>query len=301
MNDEIKFAKVIRDHSLCSMEKNPTIFAWNSTNVTLPRQPALPFNYTPQLRVVGAYRMEPHTLAKYVVSIRQTGEPQNLFGYTHFCAGSIIEANRILTAAHCAFENKFLKPYQLKVVAKTYIRLKKTADTEEIIVKKIIYHKKFSTTNLVNDIALLILARDIHLDGKLATKIPLPQQRIPPGTLCTVIGWGQMYTHGPMANNLLYGDLNLVSKSYCRKWIPQINAKKICALNHHEVEVDACIGDSGGPLICPDGLDVITGIVSYGYGCADGYPGVYTDVYEYVRWINTALLQELNIATANKK
>ena len=46
---------------------------------------------------------------------------------------------------------------------------------------------------------------------------------------------------------------------------------------------DACIGDSGGGLVC-DG--VLAGIVSFGKGCAlADYPGVYTEVMEYTGWI----------------
>ena len=75
--------------------KNPTTFGENYENMH-----ALPFNHTPA-SAVGAYRMEPHTLAKYIVSIRLTKENPRLFGLTHFCAGSIIAPNRILTAAHC--------------------------------------------------------------------------------------------------------------------------------------------------------------------------------------------------------
>ena len=43
---------------------------------------------------------------------------------------------------------------------------------------------------------------------------------------------------------------------------------------------DSCYGDSGGPFVCHG---VLTGIVSWGLECT--YPGVYTNIREYVNWI----------------
>uniref|UniRef100_A0A4W4DWN0 trypsin n=1 Tax=Electrophorus electricus TaxID=8005 RepID=A0A4W4DWN0_ELEEL len=46
-------------------------------------------------------------------------------------------------------------------------------------------------------------------------------------------------------------------------------------------------GDSGGPLVCNS---TVEGIVSWGIGCANPYyPGVYTKVRNYVRWINSII------------
>jgi len=51
--------------------------------------------------------------------------------------------------------------------------------------------------------------------------------------------------------------------------------------------LDACNGDSGGPLFIPNS-SVQVGVVSWGQGCAlPRYYGVYTEVSYFVNWINS--------------
>lgn len=53
---------------------------------------------------------------------------------------------------------------------------------------------------------------------------------------------------------------------------------------------DSCQGDSGGPLQIPanDSVEAkVIGIVSFGIGCASGFPGIYTRIAFYLDWIES--------------
>ncbi|VDD74956.1 unnamed protein product [Mesocestoides corti] len=47
--------------------------------------------------------------------------------------------------------------------------------------------------------------------------------------------------------------------------------------------------DSGGPLMCSSDVDdqyIVVGIISFGFKCASGYPGIYTRVTSFLDWIH---------------
>nr|CAD7406607.1 unnamed protein product [Timema cristinae] len=80
----------------------------------------------------------------------------------------------------------------------------------------------------------------------------------------------------------------------------------LCAGNQLSGDM-SCQGDVGGPMMCDDYL---VGITSYGgYLCSDStYPGVYTNVSNYLSWIidnssssltsNTSLIVTLLVAAS---
>ncbi|KAK6631149.1 hypothetical protein RUM43_014245 [Polyplax serrata] len=107
---------------------------------------------------------------------------------------------------------------------------------------------------------------------------------------CVVTGWGRDKTQGPMTSTLLQATVPLHDNSLCQakygSSVP-IRTGHLCA-GHLDGTTGTCVGDSGGPLQCSlnDGRWVLTGITSFGSGCAKpGYPDVYTRLAFYVPWI----------------
>ena len=66
---------------------------------------------------------------------------------------------------------------------------------------------------------------------------------------------------------------------------------------------DSCQGDSGGPVICiENGEPIQYGIVSWGIGCAGvKYPGIYTQLSEYIDWITEQIIEPVRISKSYKK
>ena len=121
---------------------------------------------------------------------------------------------------------------------------------------------------------------------------------MPHGKACFVSGYG-VTADGGLADILQEVSVNVMSQEYCIAHANPdaqdiIEGREFCAGIPDENGnglidggKDFCQGDSGGPLTCVvDGQPVLTGIVSWGIGCAEeGHPGVYVDVAHYVDWI----------------
>ncbi|CAG2225275.1 unnamed protein product [Mytilus edulis] len=99
----------------------------------------------------------------------------------------------------------------------------------------------------------------------------------------------QHSTDGPGTRLLNEVDVPIMDSNRCKYYLGNvIYGSNICA-GYNQGGRDACQGDSGGPLVCKkDSVYKITGVVSWGYGCAKRHaPGVYTRVSSFIDWINT--------------
>ncbi|KAF0312243.1 Atrial natriuretic peptide-converting enzyme [Amphibalanus amphitrite] len=209
------------------------------------------------------------------------------------CGATLISDRWLLSAGHC-----YLRSATNHWVARlgAYRRGSTLLSPFESLhqVSHIIVHPDYEDVGYVNDIALLRLADSVSMSD-FVRPVCLPPRRneVTEGAICSVIGWGQLFESGRIFPDTLQEvELPLITSQQCKKRTSRLPLYKItddmfCA-GYDRGGRDACLGDSGGPLMCqePSGEWTLTGITSNGYGCARALrPGVYTKVANYVDWI----------------
>ena len=96
-----------------------------------------------------------------------------------------------------------------------------------------------------------------------------------------------------MPTNLQWVAVPTVTNAQCAQaYGSTITSSMICA-GLPEGGKDSCQGDSGGPFVCrKDGKAVLTGVVSFGIGCALAeYPGVYARVTAVLDWVKANMVR----------
>lgn len=226
-------------------------------------------------RIVGGQTAAPHQFP-YQVSIRHAANNQ------HFCGGSIIRRNFILTAAHCLV----IREAELIVfVAGAHFLTELPAVYE---VAEIIMHPHYNGSNAYNDIALLRSRNDIVFS---ATVHPISLGGGPyigAGLWARTSGWGNQFQCFFLcpAEELQFLDVVTLTIEDCRArhgdvMQHYITDSVLCAYSN-EYGKGICGGDSGGGL---EHNGTLIGIVSFTEPCGLGRPDGFTRVSLFYSWI----------------
>lgn len=140
---------------------------------------------------------------------------------SHFCGGSIINAQYVLTAAHCVIDET---PSNVKVYVGSHL----LSGGIKHDVNQIRNHGSYNRQTLANDVSTLRVAPNIALNS-LAQAIPLIN-RVVDGESLEVSGWGRTSTSGPIPTNLQWIRTNAISLSDCQRQV-SANADNVCAFS----------------------------------------------------------------------
>ncbi|XP_053693240.1 serine proteinase stubble [Sabethes cyaneus] len=222
------------------------------------------------------------------------------------CGGVLVSRMFVATAAHCIQQARLkdITIYLGELDTQNSGKIAEPLPAEKHRAEVKIVHPKFlfrMTQPDRYDLALLKLTRPAGYKTHILP-ICLPTKPLELiGRKGFIAGWGKTDANmGQTGTNILRtAAVPIISTKDCLRWHKskhisvELYNEMFCA-GHSDGHQDACLGDSGGPLIINDrGRFTLIGITSAGFGCGiDHQPGIYHNIQKTVKWIQNVIMTE---------
>jgi transmembrane serine protease 9 len=232
--------------------------------------------------IIGGVEVSPPGRYSFLVSMNRKGSSAYQGA---FCGGSLIAPNTVATAAHCCAG---FSASSVEVLVGWH-DLNNENEGTRFDVTSISMYENYNSRTLDGDVCYLTLRGEVS--SRIASTIKLDTGSLNKANqVLTVAGWGNTSpTSSQFPSRAQEVDVPYVSNQVCNSrqaYNGEITDGMLCA-GYAAGGKDACQGDSGGPIFYDNGVEqVLVGIVSWGYGCAqpNAY-GVYARVSSYLNFL----------------
>lgn len=199
-----------------------------------------------------------------------------------FCGGFVVAEQHVATACHC-LEDYTSAPHLLGVSVGESSSVMEDIDTIHAVTM-IYLNSLYNFTDGVtfgNDVCMLRINETLPA-AKMATLDDgtyWTEHTDPDDNIAYVIGYGaSSLTRQQQSEHLQMAHVHLHAPSVCNSIFGSLLLQGLSETNGcaNYDRFDACVGDSGSPLILVrQGEYIVVGLVSWGIGCGGRYPGVY--------------------------